>query len=99
MYARTPDQGVARLNEGGWDYIYLDHDLGLDPSTGRDLRVWPCVDYVCEHAEKFFDTHFVIVTSNPYGRDQMRRQLSAFNLVPTVMVDTGATFSTLDVQE
>lgn len=40
--ARTFESGLEALKEGGWDELYIDHDLGTtDPQkTGYDLMCW-----------------------------------------------------------
>ena len=73
-YARTSEEGLKALKDGDWDCVYLDHDLGGDDT------VKPCLDYVLEFRDAFYDTTFFIHTSNSYEQDSMSRQLMARNL-------------------
>lgn len=73
-YARTSEEGTKRLQEGGWDTIFFDHDLGGDATT------LPCARYVVEHAADFRDIGFVVHTSNPYGGDTIVSMFKAVGL-------------------
>lgn len=67
--ARTFDEGIyALLNEGPWDILYLDHDLGdPDPSkTGYDI-----INFL-EANPTLLPDKIVLVTSNPVGRKKMQ---------------------------
>jgi hypothetical protein len=66
--ARTYDDGISALkNEGPWDTLYLDHDLGeLDPrKTGYGIMNF------LEQNPELLPKNIVLVTSNPVGRKQM----------------------------
>jgi hypothetical protein len=79
-YARTPSDGIAQLYLGHpWDLIYLDYDLGYDLTTGP-LDIWPCMEYIRHNPDDFRDTIFYIITSNPFGAEQMERVLKAEGL-------------------
>lgn len=80
VYARTPDEGLTRLAEGGWDEIVLDHDLGMNPATGQKYEIWPCVEYIENTRNSFRETSFVVVSSNPYGAAQIEAALQVAGL-------------------
>lgn len=66
--ARTYDEGIAALQEGQWDVLYLDHDFG-DPDphkTGYGVICW------IEAHPEMKPGKIVIVSSNPVGRKQMQ---------------------------
>jgi hypothetical protein len=79
-YARTPDEGVRLLRTEHWDLVCLDHDLGIERRTGRVLDIWPCVEFIEENPERFTETNFYIVTSNPWGAERMHAALRARGL-------------------
>lgn len=78
--ARTPDEGVKRLSEGGWELVLLDHDMGFDFLNGKFLEIWPCIEYVEQNADSFKDTIFYVVTSSPIGGDRMMQALATAGL-------------------
>jgi len=77
--ARTFDEGIRALQEGNWDLLYLDHDLG--DTRGSDLvprpenkNDWTGYDIMCwleQHPEKL-PGRIVIVSANPVGVERMR---------------------------
>ena len=70
--ARTFVDGIKALTEEGpWDVLYLDHDLG-EEKTGYDILTW---------LEQNMDKRpgkIVLVTSNIVGRDRMALALCSF---------------------
>ena len=69
--ARTFDEGIEALKEGGWDTLFLDHDLASYDSegkekTGYDVMCW--LEANPEHLPKSIK----IVSSNPVGRRNMQ---------------------------
>lgn len=72
--ARTFDEGIEQLKKGGWDVLYLDHDLGeLDRhgnvciyKTGYGIMCW------LEFHQEYLPVSIVLVTSNPVGRRNMQ---------------------------
>lgn len=78
--ARTPDEGVKRLSEGGWELVLLDHDMGFDFLSGQFLEIWPCIEYIEQNADFFKDTNFYVVTSSPIGGDRMMQALESVGL-------------------
>jgi hypothetical protein len=79
-YARTPDAGVVELMIEDWELVLLDHDLGIDYGNGADLDIWPCIDFIERHPEKFKNTIFYVITSNPWGAQRMQQALEACGL-------------------
>lgn len=79
--ARTADMAIWCLSQRHWDYVYLDHDLGLtpvpDPGDGTQV-----VDYIVEMARRgrFRQTRFVIHSLNPVDGPKMARRLEAAGL-------------------
>lgn len=68
--ARSYEDGIcALLQEGPWDVLYLDHDLGdEDPKkTGYGIMCW------LETYPEYLPKKIVFVTSNPVGRVNMQR--------------------------
>lgn len=69
LSARNFDEGIKALKEDGpWDILYLDHDLG-DPSpykTGYDIMCF------LEANPEFLPDSIQLVTSNPVGRQKMQ---------------------------
>ena len=67
--ARTFDEGIEALKLGGWDTLYLDHDLG-DPDprkTGYDVLNF------LELNPHLLPGRIVLVTQNPVGMEKMRK--------------------------
>lgn len=67
--ARTFDDGIEALkNEGPWNILYLDHDLGdEDPhKTGYGI-----MEYLEANPDKL-PGKIELVTSNPVGRQKMK---------------------------
>ena len=73
-YARTSADALGVLErDGGWDEVWFDHDLGGDDTT------IPVLDRICELAHAGTPVRIglcVVHTSNPPGRDTLRRGLS-----------------------
>lgn len=76
VYARTPDEGLKML-EQDWDFIMLDHDLGIGPG-GEDLTIWPCIEYIIANRERFRDVIIDIISANPVGAQRMQNALEPF---------------------
>lgn len=73
VYARNPEEGLLALRKN-WDYIMLDHDLGISPE-GREWTIWPCIDYIIQHRKRFEDTVIDVISANPVGAERMRNAL------------------------
>lgn len=78
--ARTFHEGIQALMEGGWDVLYLDHDLA--DFTGSDLvrrpenkKEWTGYDVLCwlEEFPQYLPARIDIVSSNPVGVERMRQ--------------------------
>ena len=83
VYARTPEEGVHRLSTSEWDIVCLDHDMGYGrhkDGSFEEYDIWPCMEYIEQHPERFKDTTFWIVTSSPVGGDRIESCLRAANL-------------------
>jgi hypothetical protein len=65
-YARTSPESVEALQDGPWDMVFFDHDLGGEYETAM-----PAARYVVEHAHDFKDTMFVVHTSNAPAGDTL----------------------------
>ncbi len=66
--ARTFSEGIQALQEGPWDLLLLDHDLG-DPDprhTGYDVLCW------LEQSPQFLPQEIQLITMNPVGRQKMK---------------------------
>lgn len=70
--ARTYEDGLAALQEGEWDILYLDHDLGCFDARGKEYTGY---DVLCwlEQNLAFLPKSIVLVTSNPSGRLRMEQ--------------------------
>jgi len=70
--ARTYADGIDALRKGGWDVLYLDHDLGCFDESGREQTGY---DIMCwlEANPEFLPGKIVLVTSNPSGRQKMQQ--------------------------
>lgn len=66
--ARTFEDGIEALkNEGPWDLLLLDHDLGQeDGKDGTGIVNW------LEENKNLMPKEVIIVSSNPVGRNRMR---------------------------
>lgn len=70
--ARTYEAGIEALRQGGWDILYLDHDLGCFDETGREYNGYDIVCWLEEHLE-FLPGKIILVTANPVGRRKMQQ--------------------------
>lgn len=69
--ARTYDDGIVALrDEGPWDVLYLDHDLG-EAKSGYDIANW------LERNPQYRPMEVTLVTGNPVGRENIARALLA----------------------
>ena len=79
--ARTADMAIWLLSQYHWDYVYLDHDLGLtpvpDPGSGTQV-----VDWIVQAAARgrFRHTQFVIHSLNEEDGPRMAERLAAAGL-------------------
>lgn len=66
--ALTFDEGISALNEGGWDVVYLDHDLGdEDPKkTGYALMCY------LEENTHLMPKEIIFTSRNPVGLKNMK---------------------------
>lgn len=62
--ARTYADGIKALQNGPWDELYLDHDLG-EEKTGYDIMNW------LEANPEYLPGEIKFVTANPVGRKNM----------------------------
>lgn len=70
-WAKTRDQAVARLEQGGVTVLSLDHDLGDEQGTGNTGY-----SVVCWMEEnKVFPAQVRLHSANPVGIANMRRAL------------------------
>jgi len=72
--ARTFDDGITALrDEGPWEMLYLDHDLGEQPpKDGYGIACW------LERNINRFPEQIIIVSSNPVGVKNIERVLDRF---------------------
>lgn len=70
----TAEDGIEALKSNEWDYILLDHDLGMN-GRGEVLTIWPVIDYIVEHANEYRDVLIDIISSNPVGAQYMKNAL------------------------
>jgi hypothetical protein len=79
--ARTADMAIWLLSSRHWDYVYLDHDLGLTPvpNPGDGMQV---VDWIVQAAARgrFRRTRFVIHSLNDQEGPKMAERLAAAGL-------------------
>jgi DNA modification methylase len=68
--ARTFDEGIKALNEGPWDLLLLDHDLG-DYKADRERTGYDVACYLEEHPE-LLPGKTVCVSANPVGAQRIR---------------------------
>ena len=67
--ARTFEDGLAALKDGGWNKLLLDHDLGDESNpekTGYDIMCW------LEANQCYLPGSIEIVSANPVGRKRMQ---------------------------
>lgn len=67
VVARTFEEGIAKLKEGSWDILYLDHDLGTE-EYGKDG--YGVMKFI-EEFPQYLPKDICFVTSNPVGRKNM----------------------------
>lgn len=66
--ARTFAEGIEALENGPWDVLYLDHDLGeKDGNDGTGIMNW------LEEFPEYKPGRIEIVSSNPVGRERMQK--------------------------
>jgi hypothetical protein len=84
MFSNTPDRhfthamnsadGLTLLQQGGWDELWVDHDLGRDPETGIEDTIRPVIRFIEEYGIEI--SIIKILTSNPVGREYIRAAFS-----------------------
>lgn len=68
--ARTFDDGIVALrDEGPWDELFLDHDLG-DFVIGTE-RTGEHIMKFLEENPQYLPGNIILVTANPVGRQRM----------------------------
>lgn len=72
VYARTPSEGFARIVEGPWDVVFLDHDLGPE---GDIHRIATLLEERAFNGDPIPIGRVVVVTSNPIGAVWIRQGL------------------------
>lgn len=70
----TADAGIWELATKEWDYILLDHDLGMD-EAGNALTIWPVIEYICSNPDYYREVMIDIISSNPVGAQYMKNAL------------------------
>lgn len=83
VHVRTMQEGRNFMVDVHWDEVWLDHDLGYDEDL-NEVDVRPLVSHIEEaaHLGHLYDVGmFVILTSNPVGRDWMIAALSPYYTV------------------
>lgn len=68
--AKSYDEGIRALQEGGWDVLLLDHDLNSYPDgvekTGSDIMKF------LQENQNLLPQSIIFVTMNPGGRRRMQ---------------------------
>ena len=77
--ARTSDEAMQKLGEGGWDTVYLDNDLGLGQKEGWEILDWIMRDLPDEKWPKTF----VVFSANIQARPRMESKLRAMGYEKT----------------
>lgn len=84
IYARTSQDGIEQIRDNGpWDYIFWDHDLGGADTTINIFNyfLWEhdAKDLIDRLEEELFRTpkHYII-TANPVGGDKIDNWLRDF---------------------
>ncbi len=71
VIARTYDEGIDALeNEGSFDILFLDHDLGCYDENGIETNGYHILCWLEENRE-YLPGKIVLVTANPVGRVRM----------------------------
>lgn len=78
-YARTSEEALQKLQERGWDEVWLDHDLGWEDD------IWPVLDYLLETPDLKIGEIY-IHTTNPPTRDRMYLAISRLTDYPVRIV-------------
>jgi hypothetical protein len=78
-YAYTAEEAISWLSQNKYDSIYLDHDLGTDPITGRTVSIYISLNLkpgdvgtICLHS------------TNIWGAEYMKNDLLATGFTVTV---------------
>lgn len=68
-----PAEAISLLGTQKFDIICLDHDLGYEPGTNKELNTMPMVEYLrIEWGDSWNDNTFIILHSiNRPARDHM----------------------------
>lgn len=77
--ARSYNEGIELLKTIKFDSIYLDHDLASYDASGKELTGYDVMVFL-EQNKEYRPSKYVFVTSNPVGRDNMKRVLDSFYL-------------------
>jgi hypothetical protein len=67
LTARSVEVGKEALLLGGWDCLWIDHDLG-EETSGYDILVWAI-------EQKLLPEFVSLITANPVGRMNMKAAL------------------------
>jgi CheY-like chemotaxis protein len=73
--ARNSQTAIPLLEQGPWDLIFLDHDLGPSERNGLWITRW-----IAKHADDFKQTDFVVHTMNSVAAPQMIEYLKEVDL-------------------
>lgn len=68
---------VIGIAEDGWDMVWLDHDLGVPDSNGRDITKWIAESSFTKEIN-VDDIEFWITSMNPHASDAMYRDLDHY---------------------
>mgnify|MGYP001593593680 CR=1 FL=1 len=66
VFTDDPDEAIRLLSrEKEWDVLFLDHDLGREPKSGRNVTLWLCEQPRAHQKDVYTLVHSVNVVSGP----------------------------------
>lgn len=75
FHARTYWEGILQLDEEGpWNTLYLDHDLGCFTTEGKELTGYDVLTFL-EKCPEFIPDEIILVTANPVAKNRMLQAL------------------------
>ena len=73
LRAKNAEEAITYLNEGDFDYVFLDHDLDPGAYVGKpqEKTGMDVVHFIVHHAHAFKGTKFIVHSLNEAARERM----------------------------
>lgn len=87
VWATRPAEAISALATGAVTHLSLDHDLGIDPTTGEAITARPIMLWLCEMStthpqQRYWPDQVCVHSQNPVGRQWLEAMIDRYRPGP-----------------